>query len=294
RLPAIPVDSSSRIPPPPTPIEPEIPAPKIRCVCRSTHDDRGRTIVCEGCGFRRHARCCGLDGEGEVGGRWMCGLCEGGPGGWRKREERAEAKEIKVAKEDLVNDMGGTIVGHGLGEGEGDVGKEAEIGKDRVEVGKELMGVEGSGRKKRKAGRQWWQIAVGLGDEGPVRVDVEMEEAGSEKERAKETETETETDKDKEVLADAQPAIVKVCWYYLPSRSANILEQKKGPPGKSKAPGAGSPSPTSRAIIDSSKLHSQRLDLDAGPAELGHVVSSQTEGTQLDEVRKPILVPHTF
>ncbi|KAG9101162.1 rRNA-binding ribosome biosynthesis protein utp25, partial [Ceratobasidium sp. UAMH 11750] len=41
--------------------------------------------------------------------------------------------------------------------------------------------------------------------------------------------------------------------------------------------------PTSRAAIDSCKLHPQRLDLGAGPAQLGRVVSSQPQGTQLDE-----------
>ncbi|KAG9086798.1 rRNA-binding ribosome biosynthesis protein utp25 [Ceratobasidium sp. 370] len=41
--------------------------------------------------------------------------------------------------------------------------------------------------------------------------------------------------------------------------------------------------PASRATIDSGKLRPQQHDLGAGPAELGRVVSSQAEGTQLDE-----------
>ncbi|KAG8743792.1 rRNA-binding ribosome biosynthesis protein utp25 [Ceratobasidium sp. 414] len=41
--------------------------------------------------------------------------------------------------------------------------------------------------------------------------------------------------------------------------------------------------PASRAAVDARKLHSQRLDLGTGPGELGSVVSSQPEGTQLDE-----------
>ncbi|KAG8740682.1 hypothetical protein FRC10_004060 [Ceratobasidium sp. 414] len=229
RLPAVSVDLGSRAPlPPPTPTEPDIPVPKIRCVCRSTQDDRGRTIVCEGCGFRQHARCYGLDGEGEVGGRWMCGMCEGGPGGWRKVEERVEAKEAMVVESgpEDVKDVVGT--GHGLGEG--DVGKEVEVGKDRAEVGNELASVE---RERTEVGKEPVEGEEEVADRGLenagkvepedvglARADVEMEEVGPGNERAREMDME----KDKEVVAEPQPVTVK----------------KKEPTGKSKAPGAGS------------------------------------------------------
>ncbi|KAG8732957.1 hypothetical protein FRC10_000508 [Ceratobasidium sp. 414] len=122
------------------------------------------------------------------------------------------------------------VVGMGNGLGEGDVGKEVEVGKGQVEaekeqleVGKEWLGVE----KERVEGKK---VVVDRGmenagkveleDAGPVRADVEMEEVGPEKEWAREA----DMDKDKEVVAEPQPVIVK----------------KKEPTSKSKASGAGS------------------------------------------------------
>ncbi|KAG9100358.1 hypothetical protein FS749_015575 [Ceratobasidium sp. UAMH 11750] len=232
QLPTASVDPSSCAPPLPLLTEPEVPAPKIRCVCQSTQDDRGWTIVCEGCGLRPHARCYVLDGEDEVDGRWMCGLREGEPGGWRNGEG-VEAKDVaETGEKDMANDTVGTVADHGPGEGEGegegegDVGKEAEVGKDQAEVGKQLMHAEAIG-KERMEGKEVTvdrgmedARQVGLEGAGPAQAGVEVEEVGSEMERAKETDTDTE--KDKVVAVDLQPATVK----------------KKGPPGKSKAPGA--------------------------------------------------------
>ncbi|KAG9074647.1 hypothetical protein FRC06_010554 [Ceratobasidium sp. 370] len=220
RLPAVSIDSGAHAPLPlPTPAEPDVPASKIRCVCRSTQDDRGRTIVCDGCGFRQHARCYGLDGESDVGRRWMCGMCEGGPGGWRKGEDRAatkEAKEVELGERDVMKDMVGTVMGHDLGEG--DVGKEPEVGMDQVAVGKELVG---GGMEGIEVGKELMEaekevvaargledvVKVGPEDAGPVWADAEMKGVGLEQDRLREPDTE----KGKEVVADSQPGIVKVC-----------------------------------------------------------------------------------
>ncbi|QRV85649.1 hypothetical protein RhiJN_13667 [Ceratobasidium sp. AG-Ba] len=66
----------------------------IRCVCRMTQDDRGQTVMRDGCTHRQHARCYGLGGtDGGDGVRWICGLCDESKGGWRP-VEKEEARDI--------------------------------------------------------------------------------------------------------------------------------------------------------------------------------------------------------
>ncbi|KAG9090588.1 hypothetical protein FRC07_012068, partial [Ceratobasidium sp. 392] len=173
RLPSV----DSLPPPPPEPAS----GPKIRCVCRSTQDDRGRTIVCEGCGFRQHARCYGMDADQRGEGRWMCGMCEAGPGGWRKEEKEAEGMEVEMdgkAGGDIGMDQDEpgdkAVVGMDIGEGEVE---RAEVEKDQVVAGKDLAIV---GREEKEVDRvgAGMELISGVGEELDTvvgRVDVEME-----------------------------------------------------------------------------------------------------------------------
>ncbi|QRW13757.1 hypothetical protein RhiLY_12756 [Ceratobasidium sp. AG-Ba] len=176
---------------PAPPVLPAGPVSNIRCVCRSTQDDRGQTIVCDGCSQRQHARCYGLDGiDGGDGLRWMCGLCDDGKGGWRMVHQEETIPTVEEPMKEMVPL---------------DDGKES-AGKAEDSVMMEQKEEERDGGK----------------DAASVSVEVEMEVTAPEVEKEKEPEqvkvSEPEKEVEKEKVAPAKPKPVALKKKDLPAK----------------------------------------------------------------------------